>query len=387
MLCYNCAQEVISGSNFCHKCGSKVGDTSGDTKNKFVADQTKQGAGDKPRVKPLVQSALTFDDYRKRKEVSRSSHFKSKKKKDEMTKITVGVMGVEKGQLKSKRGKRLPVVVSVNATANAIIQAAVGKHHNHDRKFFVPKGPEDFALLYPDGTEVKVIPGKQTEFKLCDYKDDLGKSYRRIILFICRKTDLLLACIPTKISESDESDSVDEESEKEASNESSLPVSEDAIHGNNTMNANNTSRPCGEKPSTSAIGVQCPTCFKYFTSGEIAQHADQCVDECVEFMAFDDDVAQVIDSDRETPVSSPNPDDCQPSGLKQQIKNEIGSLATSYVSADKVRLSVRRKHIWDDLRKATKKRIGPTSNLKIIFLGEPAIDDGGPKREFFSGES
>ena len=136
MFCYNCAQEVISGSNFCHKCGSKVGDT----KNKSVADQKKQGAGDKPcGVKPLVQSALTFDDYHKRKEVSRSSHFKSKKKKDEMTKITVGVMGVEKGQLKSKRGKRLPVVVSVNATANAIIRAAVQKHQNHDRKFFVRK--------------------------------------------------------------------------------------------------------------------------------------------------------------------------------------------------------------------------------------------------------
>ena len=190
-------------------------------------------------------------------------------------------------------------------------------------------------------------------------------------------------CIATKISESDESDSVYEESEKEASNESSLPVSEDAIHDTSTV-----TRPCGEKrSSTSAIGIQCPTCFKYFVSGEIAQHVDQCVDDCVEFTAFDDDVAQVIDSDRETPVSSPNPDDCQPSRLKQRIKNEIGSLATRYVSADKVRLSVRRKHIWDDLGKATKKRIGPTSNLKIVFLGEPAIDDGGRKREFFSGES
>lgn len=287
MFCYNCSQEVISGSNFCHKCGSNVGDT----KNKSVADQTKQGARDKPRVKPLVQSALTFDDYRKRKEVSRSSHFKSKKKKDEMTKITVGVMGVEKGELKSKRGKRIPVVVGVNATANAIIQAAVEKHKNHDRKFYVPKGPEDFALLYPDGSEVKVIPGTQAEFKLCDYKDDLGKSYHRMILFICRKTDLLLARISTKI-ESDEScNSVEEESEKEDPNESS--VSEDAIH----VNTSTVTRPCDENPSTSAIRVQCPTCFKYFSSGEIARHADQCVDECVPFMAFDDDddIAQVID--------------------------------------------------------------------------------------------
>ena len=55
------------------------------------------------------------------------------------------------------------------------------------------------------------------------------------------------------------------------------------------------------------------------------------------------------------------------------------------MSVEQVRLSVRRKKIWDDLKKAARKRIGPTSNLKIVFLGEPAIDDGGPKREFFSG--
>ena len=74
-----------------------------------------------------------------------------------MVMITVGVMGVQKGDLKSKRGKRLPVVVSVNASAKDIIQAAVAKHQNHDRKFYVPKGPDDFALLYPDGSEAKFI--------------------------------------------------------------------------------------------------------------------------------------------------------------------------------------------------------------------------------------
>ena len=375
MFCYNCSQEVITGSRFCHKCGSEVGEM----KNQSVADQTKPGARANTCAKRPVQSALTFNDFRKRKELSRSSHFKSKKKKDKMVKITVGVMGVQKGDLKSKRGKRLPVVVSVNASAKDIIQAAVAKHQNHDRKFYVPKGPDDFALLYPDGSEAKFIPGTETEFKLCDYKNDLGKSYPRIILFICRKTDLVMAHVSTKV-ESDEScDSANEDNIQENSSHSSLLVGHNAISVNNSINTGM----CAERPSTSGIGVQCPTCFKYFTSGEIAQHADECVDNYVPFMAVcdDEDNAQAIDSDSETPLDG----DCRHGDLQQRIKSEIGSLATSFVSVEQVRLSVRRKNIWDDLKKAARKRIAPTNNLKIVFLGEPAIDDGGPKREFFSG--
>ena len=95
----------------------------------------------------------------------------------------------------------------------------------------------------------------------------------------------------------------------------------------------------------------------------------------------DEDNAQAIDSDFETPLDGK----CQHGDLQQWIKSKIGSLATSFVSVEQVRLSVRRKNIWDDLKKAARKHIGPTNNLKIVFLGEPAIDDGGPKREFFSG--
>ena len=377
MFCSNCSQEVITGSRFCHKCGSEVGEM----KNKSVADQTKiPGPRANACAKRPVQSALTFNDFRKRKELSRSSQFKSKKKKDEMVKITVGVMGVQKGELKSKRGKRLPVIVSVNASSKDIIQAAVAKHQNHDRKFYVPKGPDDFTLLYPDGSEVKFIPGTETEFKLCDYKNDLGKSYPRIILFICRNIDLMMAHVSTKI-ESDEScGSANEDDIQDDSSHSSLRCGHNTISVNSSINTGM----CAEKPSTSGIGVQCPTCFKYFTSGQIAQHADECVDNYAPFMAVcdDEDNAQAVDSDSETSFD----DNYQHGDLKQRIKSEIGSLANRFVSVEQVRLSVRRKNIWDDLKKAARKRIGPTNNLKIVFLGEPAIDDGGPKREFFSGE-
>ena len=73
MFCYNCSQEVITGSRFCNKCGSEVGEM----KNQSVADQTKiPGARANTCAICPVQSALAFNDFRKRKELSRSSHFK-----------------------------------------------------------------------------------------------------------------------------------------------------------------------------------------------------------------------------------------------------------------------------------------------------------------------
>ena len=31
-------------------------------------------------------------------------------------------------------------------------------------------------------------------------------------------------------------------------------------------------------------------------------------------------------------------------------------------------------------------KVQPKSTLKVVFSGEPAVDDGGPRRELFSGE-
>ena len=49
------------------------------------------------------------------------------------------------------------------------------------------------------------------------------------------------------------------------------------------------------------------------------------------------------------------------------------------------RLTMRRKFIWQDFKNARQKKISPTEKVKVVFSGEPAVDDGGPRRELFSG--
>ena len=51
--------------------------------------------------------------------------------------------------------------------------------------------PEHYCMLYPDLTFVCMIPGTQKPFTLKECKDELGKPYKRIALYICKREDYL----------------------------------------------------------------------------------------------------------------------------------------------------------------------------------------------------
>ena len=66
------------------------------------------------------------------------------------------------------------------------------------------------------------------------------------------------------------------------------------------------------------------------------------------------------------------------------LKDQICNLAAN-VQQEEIRVTVRRNHLWSDFSRARSDYYSPLNTIKITFSGEPAIDDGGPKREFFSG--
>ena len=49
---------------------------------------------------------------------------------------------------------------------------------------------------------------------------------------------------------------------------------------------------------------------------------------------------------------------------------------------DRIRITVRRKHIFEDTLHKLRNGIDITKHLRVTFIGEPAIDDGGPMREY-----
>ena len=47
------------------------------------------------------------------------------------------------------------------------------------------------------------------------------------------------------------------------------------------------------------------------------------------------------------------------------------------------RFTVRRRYIFDDTLAIIRSGLDEKKHLRVTFLGEPAVDGGGPRREFF----
>lgn len=128
--------------------------------------------------------------------------------------------------------------------------------------------------------------------------------------------------------------------------------------------------------------AQCPICFFLFPVHQIEEHADSC-SSFFTVESEDDPLPnspsrKVQEETRLLNVDSGSHTSCSKSLLKEQIKSWSANS-----SPDLTHINVRRRNLWEDFKNARRKKINSVSNLKIVFVGEPSIDDGGPKREFF----
>ncbi|XP_076737569.1 G2/M phase-specific E3 ubiquitin-protein ligase-like [Maylandia zebra] len=100
-------------------------------------------------------------------------------------KINIGFMVSQQTDLKPLRGKTLPLFITPEITAPDLLKQAVEKMRTFNKDLV--EGP--YVLLYPDCTEVINVPGTERPFRLADYKEEIGKNYNRISLFICPESD------------------------------------------------------------------------------------------------------------------------------------------------------------------------------------------------------
>ncbi|XP_030578489.1 uncharacterized protein LOC115775120 isoform X2 [Archocentrus centrarchus] len=151
--------------------------------------------------KSVVQQ---FFKYREGKEAERRMFSKCKKKSKKIVKISVGIMNKTKTGMRPIRGKTLPLDVEPSWSSEKLLGAAIKKLKDFNQDMEAG----EYILLYPDGSQVKNIPGTDTPFTIQLYKEAVGKSYQRITLFVC--------IIEGFLSESprDESDSEDEEDDE-----------------------------------------------------------------------------------------------------------------------------------------------------------------------------
>ncbi|XP_047435743.1 uncharacterized protein LOC125004939 isoform X2 [Mugil cephalus] len=107
---------------------------------------------------------------------------KRKKKSNNTVMINVGIMSeTKKNGIKPIRGKTLPLRVEPQWSSEQLLAAAVKRLNvfNQDTE------DGEYVLLYPDGSEIKTLPGTDTPFTIKDYKDAIGKAYQRITVYVC----------------------------------------------------------------------------------------------------------------------------------------------------------------------------------------------------------
>lgn len=79
--------------------------------------------------------------------------------------------------------------VSTSIDAKEMRIKAVEKHSRFNRS--IANYADAYYLLFPDMVPVEKIPGTDEDFTLQRYKEELGKPFDRVTLFLCTVKDYL----------------------------------------------------------------------------------------------------------------------------------------------------------------------------------------------------
>lgn len=131
---------------------------------------------------------------------------------------------------------------------------------------------------------------------------------------------------------------------------------------------------------------QCPTCLELFPQSEIEVHAGACAEAWVDPIGDTDVVDDTLANEVE-PMEDATGTLREPLDINlETLQNEVSNLRRLCQCELTNRVSIRRHLLFHDYMDARKKKwFKPKAMLKVTFVGGPAVNDDGPKREFFTG--
>ena len=343
-----------------------------------------------------------------------SKNKRVKIQQEEEVTINVGITRItENGHLKPVRGKVLPVKVKKSITAESLLQTAVKKHQAHNE---IGAGP--FNLLYPNNIEVQTLLEKEEPFILEKYKLEIGRPYNRINFYLVHILDFMkFQCSEECLSE-DECSLSDDKKEKTSvrakkENEPLTDLEKQAcsLQPDDFMHVPLTSQFSLPSTSTAVTSVSSAIeltdrvldVFPGMSSAaaiSALQQSSNDINICVDRIIREQEISSVMSyasfqycnetpSDDDDDIStvgmqSPSPQAQQDSD--ESFAETLLATAKSHISKENfARIKVRRSMIWDDAKMKLRRFDADQSwskLLKVQFVGEAAVDEGGPKREF-----
>ena len=439
MKCRKCNSDVLESFRFCHLCGtvlsvelqktngSNVSDSTSNQCGKFTTStisNTPPGPPSQPKT-PI----LSFNEFRKRKSDERVQNAAKKKEKNPPKEVLIGIgiMTLTKGELKPMKGKAKMVRVSATIRKLELLKVSYEKHCAHDRNF---DKEADYTLVYPDGTEILTLPDHPDHiFQLDEYQKDVGKAFNRIALFLLKRSDQELYNQLQQDNGSDtDSDSVPE---KESHIRQMSVIESFARAGSTSIQTNSPSMQVSTKTSTlmshdsivvdnhnqgcssSQVENDLPSGKSGFSRGfqslkEMFPTKNECelrqaVDATGSLEGAINLLVEVQDRSVSDLYGSLLSEECEDNNDIYHDEDEpLHESKTLYTvnerlteklknwkelnmdSSGNLRMKVSRQNVWEEsLIKLGRAKEDVCKPIKVQFIGEPAVDQAGPSREYF----
>jgi len=92
-----------------------------------------------------------------------------------------------------KRGKKVTLRVSTTSSAIELRLLAENKWKQFHPDLYDDHYKTFYTLLYENSTEIqKTLPGSSDDFTLQSYQHEIGKDYKRITFYLCKRADLII---------------------------------------------------------------------------------------------------------------------------------------------------------------------------------------------------
>ena len=120
-------------------------------------------------------------------------------KKEEVT-ISIGLMewNEKESKIKVRRVKRISCVVANDDTKAAILRKAVGKWKHYHKNLY--DSDEIYSLLSESVEVIDKLPGSDEDFALYKYRREIAKDYKKITSYVCKCNDLEVSALSQQLS-------------------------------------------------------------------------------------------------------------------------------------------------------------------------------------------
>ena len=142
--------------------------------------------------KKTVKSFLTYANGKSKQWFAKTRKNKSSMKMDDVV-ISLGMLIWSEKDLKLKpiRGKRLALRVPPEIGYESLREKAYTKWKNYHPESTIID--IEYVLCFESGDKAMNLPGTSTPFNLRTYKEEVGKDYKRIVLYLCSVSDRTIA--------------------------------------------------------------------------------------------------------------------------------------------------------------------------------------------------